>query len=101
MNFCGKDETCAPPRPRSIVFRMTKASLLAHLSELRRTVSQLNDPLPPAASDVFNRLLGEARKDRKRGPLVSVIPDAPPDVTRAELLLWAAQLETALRPAME
>jgi hypothetical protein len=74
-------------------------TVLQHLSALRMSLTPLQDPPPLAAVDLFNRLLGEARKCPIRDYLVDEIPDADPDISRAELIMWIGQVRAGLTTA--
>jgi hypothetical protein len=74
--------------------------LVEHVRALEVVLIGLRDPLPPATSTLFNRLLEEAQTRCSKSSLVREIPQAPSDTSRAELLVWIAQLKTGLRPEM-
>jgi hypothetical protein len=80
---------------------MTTDNVHRHLQALRTTVFGLRDPLPPGASEVFNTLVDVARKSGAGNSFIVEIPHAEPGAGRAELLLWTAQLQACLRPAMD
>ena len=71
--------------------------LRAHTLQLLMTVVGLGDPPPPAAIDLFNRLLEQAC--RRQGPrsLVHKIPEQGSDVGRDDLILCTDQLLVGLR----
>jgi hypothetical protein len=82
-----------------IVIPMRFAIVLQRLSALRMSLTGLQDPLPPAAVDLFNRLLEEARKCPTRDYLVDEIPHADPEISRAELIMWIGQMRAGLTAA--
>jgi hypothetical protein len=73
-------------------------NLVEHIRVLEVVLIGLRDPLPPATSTLFNRLLEEAQTRCHKSSFVREIPQARPDTSRAELLVWVAQLKVGLRP---
>ena len=73
-------------------------NLFQHLTELRMTLIGLRNPLPPAAFELFNRLLDDTKRSRDAGSLIREIRDRRPKFSRTELILKTARLPAGLRP---
>jgi hypothetical protein len=75
---------------------MARDNLNSHVLGLMATLIGGCDPPPPAASELFNTLLAEARSRLGARSLVHEIPDQTPSAGRDELILWVNQLQVAL-----